>query len=76
MASTVTLGFAGVSSGVDDTARQGFTSEVVKPGIYKFTLLKPLPGGEYAFQQSGAAGSSADQKNTGSYFDFGIVANK
>ncbi len=37
------------------------------------TLLKPLPSGEYAFQQAGASGSSADQKNTGSYFDFGVL---
>ncbi len=65
--STSTIGFAGASAGVDETSRLGFTSEMVKPGIYKLTLLKPLPAGEYAFQQSGS--------QSGAYFDFGIVPN-
>lgn len=63
----------GTSAGTDQKAIQGFSSEVVKPGIYKLLLAQPLPVGEYAFQQSGNSGSSSDQKNTGSYFDFGIT---
>ena len=73
--STATMGFGSVSTGVDESARQGFSSEVVKPGIYKLTLLKPLPAGEYAFQQSGTQ-TSAMSQNTGSYFDFGVVASQ
>jgi hypothetical protein len=65
----------GVSAGTDQKALQGFTSDVIKPGIYKLTLAQPLPAGEYAFQQAGSSGSSSDQKNTGSYFDFGIIAD-
>jgi hypothetical protein len=49
---------------------------MVKPGVYKLTLLKPLPAGEYAFQQSGSVGTTQAQQNTGSYFDFGVVAQK
>jgi hypothetical protein len=63
----------GSSFGTDQKAKQGFSSEAVRPGVYKLTLLKSLPAGEYAFQQAGAAGSAADQKNTGSYFDFGVL---
>lgn len=74
--STTTIGFAGASAGVDETSRQGFTSELVKPGIYKLTLLKPLPAGEYAFQQSGSQSSASGQQNTGAYFDFGIISGQ
>jgi hypothetical protein len=58
---TTSIGFASVSTGSDDKARQGFSSEPVKPGIYKLTLANPLPAGEYAFQQSGRM-----------FYDFGI----
>jgi hypothetical protein len=72
---TASMGFGSVSTGVDEGARQGFSSQVVKPGIYKLILLKPLAAGEYAFQQSAAQTSTLTQ-NTGSYFDFGVVANQ
>lgn len=58
---TGSLGFASVSTGTDEKAKQGFSSETVKPGIYKLTLANPLPAGEYAFQL-----------NARMYFDFGI----
>ena len=76
LVNTASVSMWGASGGVDEKSRQGFTSELVKPGIYKLTPIKPLPAGEFAFQQSGAEGSSTDQKNTGSYFDFGVVANQ
>ena len=58
---TASIGFASASAGTDEKARQGFSSETVKPGIYKLTLGNPLPPGEYAFQ-----------RNSALYFDFGI----
>jgi len=74
---TETVGmWSGATAGFDEKSRQGFTSEMVKPGVYKLTLLKPLPAGEYAFQQSGSVGTTQAQQNTGSYFDFGVVAQK
>jgi predicted small secreted protein len=75
-ANVTSMGITGASAGADEKSLQAFTSEVVKPGVYKLTLAKPLLAGEYAFQQSGAQGSSPDQKNTGSYFDFGVAANQ
>ena len=75
-ASVVSMGFASASAGVDEKAMQGFTSEMVRPGIYKITLARPLTAGEFAFQQSGTVGTSLNQQNTGSYFDFGVVANQ
>jgi hypothetical protein len=62
---TASIGFASVSSGTDEKARQGFATETVKPGIYKLTLEKPLPPGEYAFQHT-----------THMYYDFGIQSAK
>ncbi len=62
---TATASMWGASGGTDAKARQGFTSETVKPGIYKLTLAQPLAVGQYAFQQGGAL-----------YFDFGIEPNK
>lgn len=69
---TTSVSVWGASVGTDENSRQGFSSERVKPGIYKLTLLKPLPTGEYAFQQSGAPSSAPGQQNTGAYFDFGV----
>lgn len=48
--------------GEDDKAKHGFTSEKVKPGVYKLTLLQALPPGEYAFSQ-----------NRGLFYDFRIL---
>lgn len=62
---TGSLGFASVSTGTDEKAKQGFSSETVKPGIYKLTLANSLPAGEYAFQL-----------NAGVYFDFGIQTSQ
>jgi len=73
---TASVSIWGASVGTDEKARQGFSSERVKPGIYKLTLLKPLPAGEYAFQQSGTPSSAPGQQNTGAYFDFGIMPNQ
>ena len=73
---TANVSIWGASSGTDEKARQGFSSERVKPGIYKLTLLGPLPVGEYAFQQSGSQSSAPGQQNTGAYFDFGILSNQ
>ncbi len=42
---TMTMGFASASTGTDAKARQGFTSEPVKPGIYKLTLAGRLRSG-------------------------------
>ncbi len=69
---TANLGMWSASVGTDENSRQGFSSERVKPGIYKLTLLKPLPTGEYAFQQSGSQSAAPGQQNTGAYFDFGV----
>ena len=63
---TATISPWGSSSGTDDKAKQGFTPEPVKPGIYKMTLLQPLPAGQYAFQT----------QNYGAFFDFGVIPNK
>ena len=43
----------GGKSGIEDKAKQGFTAEQLKPGVYKLTLAQPLPPGEYAFEQGG-----------------------
>ena len=51
----------GGSSGTDEKARQGFSSDTVKPGVYKLTPVEDLPPGEYAFQQGAAF-----------YYDFGV----
>lgn len=48
--------------GEDDKAKHGFTSEKVKPGVYKLTLVQNLPPGEYAFSQ-----------NRGFFYDFRIL---
>jgi hypothetical protein len=69
---TASVSMWGASAGTDEKARQGFSSDRVKPGIYKLTLLKPLPAGEYAFQQSGTQSSAPGQQNTGTYFAFGV----
>ena len=73
---TANLSMWSASIGTDEKSRQGFSSERVKPGIYKLTLLKPLPTGEYAFQQSGSQSAAPGQQNTGAYFDFGIMPNQ
>ena len=73
---TANVSMWGASSGTDEKARQGFSSERVMPGIYKLTLFGPLPVGEYAFQQSGSQSSAPGQQNTGAYFDFGILSNQ
>jgi hypothetical protein len=49
-------------SGIEDKAKQGFTPEQVKPGIYKLTLAQQLTAGEYAFAQ-----------NRLTFFDFEIA---
>lgn len=56
-------GLIGGSSevGSDEKDRQGFTSEQVKPGIYKLTPAADLAAGQYAFKYSF------------SFFDFGIL---
>ena len=72
---TMSMGFASASVGTDAAARQGFSSEAVKSGIYKITLAKPLSIGEYAFQQTVQATNTTNQ-NSGSYFDFGVVASQ
>jgi len=53
--------------GVDDNVKQESTTVQIKPGVYKTTLTKSLPPGEYAFYK-------ADTKDTdgGSYYEFGI----
>jgi hypothetical protein len=72
---TGTASIWGTAAGTDEKSRQGFISDVVKPGIYKLTPLKPLPAGQYAFQQTGTQGTAQGQ-NTGAYFDFGIIPNQ
>ncbi len=53
--------FGGSSEiGSDEKDRQGFTSEQIKPGIYKLTPAADLPAGQYAFKYSAF------------YLDFGI----
>ena len=61
---TSTVSPWGFTTASDQKSLQGFSSEEVKPGIYKLTLVKPLPVGEYAFQQGGV------------YYDFGILATQ
>jgi hypothetical protein len=72
---TGTASIWGASAGTDEKSRQGFSVDTVKPGIYKLTLYKPLPAGQFAFQQTGTQGTAQGQ-NTGSYFDFGIIPAK
>jgi len=72
---TVSMGIGSTTVGTDAAALHGFSSEAVKPGIYKITLAKPLKIGEYAFQQSIQAATTTNQ-NSGSYFDFGVVARQ
>ena len=40
---TATFSPWGASVGTDQKAKQGFSSETIKPGIYKLTLDQPLP---------------------------------
>ncbi len=54
----------GVSTGTDDKAKQGFSTDNVRGGVYKLTLLQPLPPGQYAFQT----------QNYGAFFDFGVLS--
>jgi hypothetical protein len=79
-ADVASVGITGASVGAEKKSLQSFTSELVKPGIYKLTLAKPLATGEYAFQQMSNTALQINQ-NTGNnfaafYFDFGIVANQ
>ncbi len=60
---TATISPWGASTGNDEKAKQGFAAEQIKTGVYKMTLDKPLPPGQYAFQQA----------NYGAFFDFGII---
>jgi hypothetical protein len=52
-------GFSGVSVGGAQGAGQGLTSERVKDGVYKVTVVKPLVSGSYAFIE-GTGGSYRD----------------
>lgn len=63
---TATISPWGMTSGTDDKTKQGFTSETVKPGVYKLTLARALAPGQYAFQH----------QNYGAFFDFGIIPNQ
>jgi hypothetical protein len=63
---TATISPWGSSTGTDEKAKQGFNTESLKTGVYKLTLLKPLPPGEYAFQH----------QNYGAFFDFGILSGQ
>jgi hypothetical protein len=63
---TATISPWGMSSGTDQKAKQGFSSELLKPGIYKLTLNQALPVGQYAFQH----------QNYGAFFDFGITPSE
>ncbi len=56
----------GSSVGTDEKSKQGFDSEQLRPGVYKITLLRPLPSGQYAFQH----------QNFGAFFDFGVIPAK
>ncbi len=56
----------GSSTGTAEKDKQGFSSEQVKTGVYKMTLIRPLPPGQYAFQH----------QNYGAFFDFGIIPAK
>jgi hypothetical protein len=60
---TATISPWGASSGTDQKSLQGFSPETIKPGVYKLTLDKPLPVGQYAFQYH----------NYGEFYDFGIT---
>lgn len=63
---TATISPWGSSTGTDAKAKQGFASDQVKSGVYKMTLDRPLPAGQYAFQH----------QNYGAFFDFGIIPAK
>lgn len=63
---TATISPWGSTTGTDQKATQGFGTETVKPGVYKLTLIKELPAGQYAFQH----------QNYGAFFDFGIIPPK
>ncbi len=63
---TATISPWGYSTGTDQKAKQGFATDTVKPGIYKLSLIQPLPPGQYAFQA----------QNYGAFYDFGITASE
>ena len=63
---TATISPWGMSSGTDQKAKQGFTSEQVRTGVYKLALDQPLSAGQYAFQH----------QNYGAFFDFGIIPSE
>ncbi len=63
---TATISPWGSSTGTDAKAKQGFASDQIKSGVYKMTLDRPLPAGQYAFQH----------QNYGAFFDFGIIPAK
>ena len=54
----------GASNGPDGHAKQGFTFQQIRSGVYEFKLNRPLAPGEYAFQH----------QNFGAFYDFGIAS--
>jgi hypothetical protein len=65
---------AGGKSGVMDKDRITFTSEQVRPGVFKVTVTTDLPPGEYGFIKSLSGGNVAGGGGalTARVFDFGI----
>ena len=64
----------GAKPGADQKATEGFTSSEIVPGVYKLTLMKPLPMGEFAFYQAGTFQAGGAEQDGGSYFEFGVQA--
>ena len=56
----------GSSSGPDPNAKQGFSVEQIRIGVYKLMLDRPLEAGEYAFEH----------QNFGAFYDFTINKGK
>jgi hypothetical protein len=48
----------GASSGVDNKAKLSFSFKKMKPGVYRVTIDKPLPTGEYGFMIATASSST------------------
>jgi hypothetical protein len=66
------MNIAGAKTGVMDSDRINFDIEMVRPGVYKVSPLKPLVAGEYGFIQSIAGGGSAGAL-TARIYDFAVL---
>ncbi|WP_419827129.1 hypothetical protein [Sphingomonas sp.] len=62
----------GAKAGVMDKDRLGYDYQLVRPGVYKVTVVKPLPPGEYGFIYALRAGAGATGAAGARVFDFTV----